>query len=62
QGETDSIQFCDRLLQETGVSTTPGVVYGKHGEGYVRISLGTETDRIRQAMERVIAWYEKKQS
>lgn len=60
QDETDSIAYCDRLLQETGVSTTPGVVYGKHGEGYVRVSLGTETDSIRQAMERWIAWSEKK--
>jgi LL-diaminopimelate aminotransferase len=53
---TDSVAFCDRLLEETGVSTTPGIVYGKFGEGYLRISLGMATDRIRDAMERMIQW------
>jgi LL-diaminopimelate aminotransferase len=56
QGENDSMLFCERLLVETGVSTTPGVVYGQHGEGYVRISLGTATDRIAEAMQRIVNW------
>lgn len=55
-GERNSIDFCSRLLDETGVSTTPGVVYGTHGEGYLRISLGTATDRIAQAMDRIRNW------
>lgn len=56
EGETDSIAFCARLLEETGVSTTPGVVYGAHGEGYLRVSLGTATERIREAMDRLADW------
>lgn len=56
QGETDSTAFCSRLLEQTGVSTTPGVVYGQAGEGYLRISLGTATDRIQEAMQRVVEW------
>jgi LL-diaminopimelate aminotransferase len=56
QGETNSVEFCSRLLEETGVSTTPGSVYGAHGEGYLRISLGTATDKIAQAMERIKNW------
>jgi LL-diaminopimelate aminotransferase len=55
-GITDSTRFCERLLEETGVSTTPGVVYGAYGEGYLRISLGMATDRIKEAMERIKAW------
>ncbi len=55
-GQTDSIAFCSRLLDETGVSTTPGVVYGKHGEGYLRVSLGTATNRIKEAMSRLVDW------
>jgi len=58
-GYSDSIDFCDRLLEETGVSMTPGLVYGKFGEGYIRISLGTATDRIQQAMERLVRWIQK---
>ena len=56
EGESDSIAFCSRLLEETGISTTPGVVYGKHGEGYLRVSLGTATDRINEAMNRLVDW------
>ena len=56
EGETDSKAFCERALLETGVSMTPGVVFGPHGEGFVRISLGTKTDRLREAMERLVAW------
>jgi LL-diaminopimelate aminotransferase len=58
-GGNDSMAYCDRLLSETGVSTTPGVVYGQHGEGYLRISLGTATTRMREAMQRLVAWVKK---
>jgi LL-diaminopimelate aminotransferase len=53
---TDSEAFCARLLEETGVSTTPGSVYGSYGEGYLRISLGTKTERIQEAIQRMVAW------
>ncbi len=56
QGNHDSMSFCAKLLEETGVSTTPGIVYGSHGEGYIRISLGTATKRIEEAMQRIISW------
>ncbi len=53
---TDSAQFCNQLLEDTGVSTTPGIVYGEYGEGYLRISLGTDTERIREAVHRIKNW------
>jgi LL-diaminopimelate aminotransferase len=56
EGNNDSVSYCARLLEETGVSTTPGVVYGEFGEGYLRISLGTATDRIREAVGRMTGW------
>jgi LL-diaminopimelate aminotransferase len=55
-GESSSTAFCDRLLAETGVSVTPGVAFGAEGEGYVRISLGTSTERMAEAMQRLKAW------
>lgn len=55
-----SEDFCAQLLEETGVSTTPGSVYGDHGEGYLRISLVTPTERIQEAMERVVEWMHRK--
>ncbi len=59
EGETDSKAFCDRALREAGVSMTPGVVFGPHGEGFVRISLGTDTAKLREAMEWLVAWLKK---
>ena len=56
EGHTDSMQFCDKLLEETGVSMTPGDVYGQFGKGYIRISLGTATNRIQEAMTRLVRW------
>jgi LL-diaminopimelate aminotransferase len=56
----DSLHFCDQLLNDTGVSLTPGVVFGQCGEGYIRISLGTSTTRIEEAMTRVVGWYKGK--
>jgi len=55
-GITDSTAYCAKMLDEIGVSTTPGIVYGPHGEGYIRISLGTPTDRVEQAMQRIADW------
>lgn len=49
----DSAEFATRLLKDAGVSTAPGSAFGLHGEGYLRISLGMGTDRIREAMERL---------
>lgn len=56
-GFTDSVNICNRLLDETGVSITPGLVYGKFGEGYIRISLGSDTQRLSIAIERITNWF-----
>jgi len=52
----NSMEFCEKMLNEIGVSATPGIVYGEFGEGYLRVSLGTETTRIHEAIDRVIKW------
>jgi len=48
-GGEGSIDFCARLLDETGIVATPGVGFGPGGEGYFRLSLTTPTDTIRRA-------------
>ena len=45
--------YAEALLEGTGVSVTPGTVFGPSGRGYIRVSLGTPTDRVREAMGRV---------
>ncbi len=42
----NSIAFCDKLLRESGVSVTPGEVYGPSGAGYIRISLVTPIENF----------------
>jgi LL-diaminopimelate aminotransferase len=48
-----SVEFATRLLEEIGVSVAPGSAFGPHGEGFLRISLGMDTDRINEAMARL---------
>jgi LL-diaminopimelate aminotransferase len=48
-----SEEFSTRLLEGPGISITAGSVFGPHGEGYLRISLGMSTERIREAMDRL---------
>ncbi len=55
-----SEELADEWLLDLGVSVTPGSAFGKHGEGYVRISVGQDTGRIREALERLRGWKPKK--
>ncbi len=48
-----SAQFVGRVLQETGVVLTPGNGFGDHGEGYFRISLTVDKERLVQALNRI---------
>lgn len=51
-----SVEFCKRLMQEAGVAVSPGVGFGEHGEGYVRIALVENEQRIRQAARNIRAF------
>ncbi|MFM8376089.1 MAG: aminotransferase, partial [Phenylobacterium sp.] len=41
------------LIEEAGVAVAPGVAFGEYGEGYVRIGLVENENRIRQAARNV---------
>lgn len=47
-----STDFALTVLQQTGVVVTPGNAFGSAGEGYVRISLIAECDRLQEALRR----------
>lgn len=49
---TNSIEFAKRLLN-VGVVVTPGVGFGRYGEGYVRISLTQPEEKLKEAMNRI---------
>ena len=44
-----SVEFSKRLLTEAGVAVAPGVGFGEEGEGFVRIALVENEQRLRQA-------------
>jgi LL-diaminopimelate aminotransferase len=49
-----SAEFAARILEQAHVSLTPGSVFGSGGEGYIRLSLTAPTDRVEEAMERLV--------
>jgi LL-diaminopimelate aminotransferase len=52
QGYT-SAGFAGQLLTEAGIVTTPGNGFGAAGEGYIRMALTVDRDRIREAVKRI---------
>ena len=49
----DSMKFAEKMLNEAGIVVTPGVGFGKNGNGYVRFAITRDTERIAEAIERM---------
>lgn len=54
-----SVEFSKRLLDVAKVAVSPGVGFGEYGEGYVRIALIENTERIRQALRGIKEMFKK---
>jgi LL-diaminopimelate aminotransferase len=52
-GGLSSTELANRLIELTGVVVTPGVGYGRHGEGYVRLALSVPDARLDEALQRI---------
>lgn len=52
---TDSMAFCEELMERAGVIVTPGASFGPSGEGYVRMALVLPSAGIREAVEAIRA-------
>ena len=48
-----SASFCELVLEESGVVVSPGGAYGPNGEGFFRISLTIDDERLSEAVERL---------
>ena len=48
-------RLSDKILYEAGVFITPGFIFGKNGEEYVRISLCSKPQVLKRAAERIAA-------
>ncbi len=53
----DSASFAEDLLERTDIVVVPGSAYGRHGEGYVRLSLSTPDGELDEAIGRIEAAY-----
>src|SRR5919199_974428 len=52
EGHT-SASYCELVLEESAVVISPGGAYGPNGEGFFRISLTIDDDRLSEAVERL---------
>ncbi len=59
QGYT-SMDFASDLLEQVGVVVTPGIGYGKNGEGYVRLSLTVPDAALVKGLSRLSGWRDHK--
>ncbi|MEQ1609113.1 MAG: LL-diaminopimelate aminotransferase [Hyphomonadaceae bacterium] len=51
--EAGSLEFALRLIKEAHVAVAPGAGFGEHGDGFVRLALVENEQRIRQAARNV---------
>jgi LL-diaminopimelate aminotransferase len=52
-GFETAAQYCEYVLESTGVIISPGGAYGPNGEGFFRISLTTPDERLLEAVKRL---------
>lgn len=52
-GRTDSMAFCEELMEKAGVVVTPGASFGPSGEGHVRMALVLPPNQIALAVEAI---------
>lgn len=52
-GRTDSMAFCEELMEKAGVVVTPGASFGPSGEGHVRMALVLPPDQIALAVKAI---------
>lgn len=57
----DAAEICDKLLYEAGVFIAPGFIFGSKGNNYIRISLCSPEDKIREALKRVRKYLSKQE-
>jgi LL-diaminopimelate aminotransferase len=48
-----SVDFCQAVLEQTGVSLTPGSIFGAQGEGYARLSFTLPDEILQEALARL---------
>ncbi|MFH1395530.1 MAG: LL-diaminopimelate aminotransferase [Candidatus Omnitrophota bacterium] len=52
-GEYDSASLAKALLEKTDIIVTPGIGFGKSGEGYVRMALTVNSEKLKEVVSRI---------
>ena len=53
----DSLAFCERLVEETGVALAPGIDFDpEHGNTFIRLSFAVRPAEIEEALRLLAAW------
>ncbi len=58
--QNNSINFCTKLVAETGVALSPGADFGKSGEGYVRFALVQDPEILEDDVSKISVFLLKK--
>lgn len=53
RGMTDSLAFCKRLIDQTGLGLAPGAAFGPEGEGFVRWCFASSEERLADGVARL---------
>jgi LL-diaminopimelate aminotransferase len=56
----NSVEFANDLLDKVGVVVTPGIGYGRNGEGYVRLSVTIPDASLLKGLSRMAQWHDGK--
>ena len=48
------------MLEQEGVSVTPGTAFGDAGEGYLRLSYATDQETLAAGFDRIEAFLERR--
>ena len=58
--DADSFRLAFDILDKAGVALTPGIDFGEHGEGYLRISYANSLENIAEGMRRLKSYLENR--
>jgi aspartate/methionine/tyrosine aminotransferase len=51
-----STEICESLLDQASVALVPGVAFGEHGEGFVRMTIAASEAEIEAGFKAILKW------
>jgi len=58
--QSNSMDFCTQLVESTGVALAPGSGFGNSGEGYVRMALVRDAEKLEEAADKISQFLDSK--